>query len=111
MLSALLRAGRSLTAGLPCLSTTDSILMSYQKLRQARRRPREGRGLGVPGSSGKRDQAGLPAQARTCSLACVARETELTLPIGANKRWQHNPKIQDFTKTLRNFYASFTAPL
>ena len=31
MLSALLRAGRSLTAGLSCLSTADSILMSYQK--------------------------------------------------------------------------------
>jgi hypothetical protein len=30
MLSALLRAGRSLTAGLSCLSTADSILMSYQ---------------------------------------------------------------------------------
>jgi hypothetical protein len=32
MLSALLRAGRSLTVGLFCLSTADSILMSYQKL-------------------------------------------------------------------------------
>ena len=31
MLSALLRAGRSLTAGLSDLSTADSILMSYQK--------------------------------------------------------------------------------
>jgi len=33
MLSALLSAGRYLTAGLSCLSTADSILMSYQKLR------------------------------------------------------------------------------
>jgi hypothetical protein len=33
MLSALLRAGRSLIAGLSCLSTPDSILMSYQNLR------------------------------------------------------------------------------
>src|SRR5215510_11879532 len=32
MLSALLRAGRSFTAGLSYLSTADSILMSYQKL-------------------------------------------------------------------------------
>ena len=32
MLSALLRAGRSLTAGLSGLSTADSILMSYPKL-------------------------------------------------------------------------------
>src|SRR5262245_62034239 len=32
MLSALLRAGHSLTVGLSCLSTADSILMSYQKL-------------------------------------------------------------------------------
>ena len=32
MLSALLRAGRSLTAGLSYLSTADSILMSYPKL-------------------------------------------------------------------------------
>jgi len=31
MLSALLRAGRSLTAGLSGLSSADSILMSYQK--------------------------------------------------------------------------------
>src|SRR5215510_14176198 len=32
MLSALLRAGRSLTAGLSCLSSADSILLSYQIL-------------------------------------------------------------------------------
>src|SRR5437870_466805 len=32
MLSALLRAGRYLTAGLSCLSTADSILMSYVNL-------------------------------------------------------------------------------
>jgi hypothetical protein len=32
MLSALLRAGHSLTVGLSCLSTADSILMSYQIL-------------------------------------------------------------------------------
>ena len=39
MLSALLRAGRSFTAGLSYLSTADSILMSYQKLPMARRAP------------------------------------------------------------------------
>ena len=35
MLSAVLRAGRSLTAGLSCLSTADSILMSYQNFNPA----------------------------------------------------------------------------
>src|SRR5215475_13852578 len=38
MLSALRRAGRSLTAGLSHLSTPDSILMSYQKLSRHRGR-------------------------------------------------------------------------
>src|SRR5262245_14518357 len=42
MLSARRRAGRSLTAGPSCLSTADSILMSYPKLSRHRgRRDRE----------------------------------------------------------------------
>jgi len=44
MLSALLRAGHSLTAGLSCLSTADSILMSYQILEEQG----AGRYLSVP---------------------------------------------------------------
>src|SRR5262245_47565806 len=63
MLSALLRAGHSLTVGLSGLGPTDNILMSYQYLPFSIK----------PGLWGKRRWATVPFSYHTTRSDCIAR--------------------------------------